>query len=108
MNKEAIAHEIQSELTEDGVAMGIAQSILDLKYKCKECKGDKEVWLKGGMRGIKQREVCPICKGTGLGEPMIGVLSENQEPPLNTLEISQIDYDYVIKYVIKQGWRKVE
>jgi hypothetical protein len=53
---------------------------------------------------------CPTCKGIGKGEPMLAVLSENQELPNMIQGKYSIKSDYTLAQqdMVKQGWRKVE
>ena len=117
---ERIAREIQKELTEDGVAMGIAQAILDLKYPCKECGGTKYVPVEANPELKKlvyihyETKPCPTCKGTGQGEKMIGILDENQVLPENPYSIDSEEarpddiYDDAQQDMLAAGYRKVK
>jgi hypothetical protein len=121
MNKEvieAIANRMEIWLAQQNPPTSYkdtAQAILDLKYKCKECANGFKYKFTDFELDAKLYK-CPTCKGTGLGEPMIGVLSEHQELPIfNEVHPDKNEWDEFkegfesgINTVLKQGWRKVE
>jgi hypothetical protein len=73
-----------------------------------------KVILRGGRTMETAQAILDLKYPTG--EPMIGVLSREQELPdvlpegLNKVELMAIKKGYrlAMEYVIKQGWRKVE
>jgi hypothetical protein len=119
MNKEVIEAMAGVIADSDLTISGKVDAILDLRYKCKECRGTKEQ-LKDVFATHDTIIPCPSCKGTGKGEPMIGVLSENQElvgkprackdtPEAKALIVSWIEgYHEAQQDMISQGWRKID
>lgn len=107
------------EYSATGTGELIAESLLNLHYPCKLCKGKKEVWMKGAkfedacMRGLKQKETCPLCKGTGEGGKMFAILDEKQEVPECNTPLGIYDdgwhqrgFNDAVELLLSQGWKK--
>ncbi len=111
MNREEVIEKISRYLTSqficdpdnvpDDECVLEAKALLDLCYPCEECGGFGK--RDAAPATYKEFGICPSCKGTGKGEPILAIRSESQELPENPHK-GDIDIFNNIRLATKQGF----
>jgi hypothetical protein len=110
--KEIIIKTLASRKLQSKSYKELAESILALRYPCKECEGRGYTYQDNTHNEVNP---CYYCKGTGKGEKVLAVLDEEQALPeqkyfatdnLNATQASMQGYSRATDDMLSKGWKK--
>jgi hypothetical protein len=100
-------HDFDYDVLAQDEADSYVESLLALCYPCKECGGSGQSQEVVGYHGH-----CPTCHGTGLGSPILGILSENQTLPKNKCQCLHnglaTAYGTAQEDMLSAGYRRID
>jgi hypothetical protein len=83
------------------------EALLALRYPCKKCKGEK-VTLGYNDNANRVAGICPLCHGTGQGEPVLAIRAEEQmiSNEIYGMFQNKETVNYLIRLLLSDGWVK--